>query len=478
MIGPLRVSRSRSCISPFVDPSRPPPGPFRPTFWRSPLRGPWLTSVLGFALLIAIPIVALTGFLSNDAYYPRLGGNSVGRPLGPLDFYLFPFPTHPSWLYALTQGLHVTIGLAAFPILLAKLWSVIPKLFEWPPVRSPAHALERLSLAVAAGRRPVRVRHRDPQHPVRVPVPVLLHHCPLLRRVGVHCGVRLPRRREAADDAQGTRDPTWAGAAAGVAGRHAARAAGADRQRVDPGRAGRGDDVPARAARQRRRWARCCCWCRAPGSRSADRFGASRSSPRAATPAAARTGSRSTGPPRPRRSPPARSVQAGACGWSRAGARLRSPVPSCCRCPSTRTTCRSPASRAGRRRSGGPGCPIRELAKLVGIEGEFTVKARSITQNGVFDSATLASEQTGDERTLLALQVNGTDLSLDHGFPGAGDRSGSSGRPLHEVGRRDDVRAGVADDRALPPAVRRESAASAGVRGHRAGRRRRGRRLV
>src|SRR5665648_946376 len=33
----------------------------------------------------------------------------------------------------------------------AKLWSVIPKLFEWPPVRSPAHALERLSLALLVG---------------------------------------------------------------------------------------------------------------------------------------------------------------------------------------------------------------------------------------------------------------------------------------------------------------------------------------
>jgi len=86
--------------------------------------------------------------LPNAAYYPRLGGNAVGRPLGPLDFYLFSFPTHPSWLYGLTQGLHVTIGLAVVPILLAKLWSVIPKLFEWPPTRSPAHALERLSLAL------------------------------------------------------------------------------------------------------------------------------------------------------------------------------------------------------------------------------------------------------------------------------------------------------------------------------------------
>ena len=28
---------------------------------------------------------------------------------------------------------------------------MIPRLFEWPPVRSPAHALERLSLALLVG---------------------------------------------------------------------------------------------------------------------------------------------------------------------------------------------------------------------------------------------------------------------------------------------------------------------------------------
>jgi DMSO/TMAO reductase YedYZ molybdopterin-dependent catalytic subunit len=129
-------------------PSQPPPGPTRPDFWRSPLRGPWLTSFLGTFLLVAVPVIALTGLLSNAAYDPRLGANSVGRHLGPLDFYLFQWPTHPSWLYAANQGTHVTLGLATIPILLAKLWSVIPKLFEWPPLRNPAHALDRLSLAL------------------------------------------------------------------------------------------------------------------------------------------------------------------------------------------------------------------------------------------------------------------------------------------------------------------------------------------
>jgi DMSO/TMAO reductase YedYZ molybdopterin-dependent catalytic subunit len=137
---------------PGLNPSKPPPGPFREGFWRSPLRGAWLTAVLGLVLLIGLPIVIVTGLFSNDAYQPGLGSNALGRNIhGPLDFYLFGWPAHPTWLYALSQGLHVTVGLALFPVVLAKLWSVIPRLFEWPPVRSPAHLLERLSLALLVG---------------------------------------------------------------------------------------------------------------------------------------------------------------------------------------------------------------------------------------------------------------------------------------------------------------------------------------
>jgi DMSO/TMAO reductase YedYZ molybdopterin-dependent catalytic subunit len=98
-----------------------------------------------------MPIIAVTGLVSNAAYNPWLGGNGVGRTLGPLDVYLFTFPTRPVWLYAFTEGTHVTVGLLATPLLLAKLWSVIPKLFEWPPLRSPAHAFERLTLALLVG---------------------------------------------------------------------------------------------------------------------------------------------------------------------------------------------------------------------------------------------------------------------------------------------------------------------------------------
>ena len=124
-----------------------PPGPFQPDFWRSPLRGPWLTSALGSVLLVLVGTVAVTGFLSHMAYEPNLRGNAIV----PVDADLpltFGWPTSPSWLYAVNQSLHVNVGLVALPVLLAKLWSVIPRLFAWPPVASPQQAIERVGITL------------------------------------------------------------------------------------------------------------------------------------------------------------------------------------------------------------------------------------------------------------------------------------------------------------------------------------------
>lgn len=123
-----------------------PPGPFRPAFFRSPLRGPWLTSQFARVLLVAVPLVLLTGLMSYAAYEPALPGNDQTPDAGLLAFYVFNWPTAPAWLYRLNQGTHVTVGLMLVPLVLAKLWSVLPKLFEWPPFRSPAQLLERLSV--------------------------------------------------------------------------------------------------------------------------------------------------------------------------------------------------------------------------------------------------------------------------------------------------------------------------------------------
>ncbi|MFD7692787.1 molybdopterin-dependent oxidoreductase [Streptomyces sp. NPDC059805] len=126
--------------------------PFAPSYWRSPLRGPWLTSVLGVVLLGGITVLFVTGLLSYAAYNPGLSPVNDKTPgKGVLGFYLFPWPTGPRWLYRLTQGVHVTLGITLIPVLLAKLWSVVPLLFRLPPARSVAHALERLSLLFLVG---------------------------------------------------------------------------------------------------------------------------------------------------------------------------------------------------------------------------------------------------------------------------------------------------------------------------------------
>ncbi|MET7452185.1 molybdopterin-dependent oxidoreductase [Streptomyces sp. NPDC005574] len=126
--------------------------PTSPAFWRSPLRGPWFTSVLGVVLLGGITVLFVTGLLSYAAYNPGLSPVNDKTPdKGVLGFYLFAWPTHPVWLYRLTQGVHVTLGLTLIPVLLAKLWSVVPRLFALPPARSLAHALERVSLLLLVG---------------------------------------------------------------------------------------------------------------------------------------------------------------------------------------------------------------------------------------------------------------------------------------------------------------------------------------
>jgi DMSO/TMAO reductase YedYZ molybdopterin-dependent catalytic subunit len=118
--------------------------------FRSPIRGPWLTSVFGAVLLASLPIVIITGLLSWIAYGPRFG-QSIPGDVGWLHLPVFDWPTRPSWLYRLTQGVHVGLGLILIPWVLAKLWSVIPKFFQLPPVRSPAQAVERISLLALVG---------------------------------------------------------------------------------------------------------------------------------------------------------------------------------------------------------------------------------------------------------------------------------------------------------------------------------------
>ena len=125
-----------------LDRARPP----LPRF-RSALRGPRFTAWLGLVLLVGMPVVIATGLLSYVAY----GSAPIPADVGPLRLPAFDWPTSPSWLYRVNQGTHVLLGLVLVPVVLAKLWSVVPKLFAWPPARSLTDALERLTVLLLVG---------------------------------------------------------------------------------------------------------------------------------------------------------------------------------------------------------------------------------------------------------------------------------------------------------------------------------------
>jgi len=398
------------------DPERPPPGPFRAAFWRSPLRGPWLTSLLGLMLLISIPVIAITGFLSNDAYNPSLSGNSVGRTLGPLDFYLFSWPTHPSWLYAFTQGTHVTLGLAAFPILLVKLWSVIPKLFEWPPVSTPAKALERLSLAFLVGGALFEFATGilDIQYAYLFKFFFTNAHYYgawiFTAAFLFHTALKLPTMRKALvtrrglaplmDSLAATRpEPQGEPASSLIAPDPAAPTMSRRALLGSLGAGslflfvqGAGDTIggPLRKL--------AIFGPRDRAGSGPNGFAVNR------TALAARITPEQVGP-------------AWALELTGGGHAVRLTREQLLAMP--QRTCDLPIAcvEGWSTTQRWTGVPVAALKRLAGLTGGATVRAISIETDGVFTAATLPAGEIDDERTLLALRVNGVDLSLDHGYP-------------------------------------------------------------
>lgn len=104
--------------------------------FRSPAHHEKVTARIGVWLGVAFLLCFVTGLLSHLIQHPPAW---------------FSWPARPASLYQITQGIHVIAGIAAIPLLLAKLWSVYPKLFSRPVVRSLPHALERLSILVLSG---------------------------------------------------------------------------------------------------------------------------------------------------------------------------------------------------------------------------------------------------------------------------------------------------------------------------------------
>jgi hypothetical protein len=111
-------------------------GPLPIGEFTSPVRDERTAAVLGSLLGLGFVVCFVTGVLSHLIQDPPSWFLWTSRPAG---------------LYRLSQGVHVVLGLALIPILLAKIWTTYPHLFSWPPVRSLAHALERLALLPLLG---------------------------------------------------------------------------------------------------------------------------------------------------------------------------------------------------------------------------------------------------------------------------------------------------------------------------------------
>lgn len=91
---------------------------------------------LGIALGLSFTVCFATGVWSHLAQNPPSWFDAPARPAG---------------LYRITQGLHVATGLATIPLLIAKLWVVYPKLFRWPAFTGVSQLIERVSLVPLIG---------------------------------------------------------------------------------------------------------------------------------------------------------------------------------------------------------------------------------------------------------------------------------------------------------------------------------------
>lgn len=99
----------------------------------APSRNPRTAVTIGRLLAAAFIICFGTGLYSHFIQDPLPGMH---------------FLTRPVWLYQLTQGIHITAGIACFPLIFAKLYAVFPELFQTPPIKGFVHLLERASIAL------------------------------------------------------------------------------------------------------------------------------------------------------------------------------------------------------------------------------------------------------------------------------------------------------------------------------------------
>jgi DMSO/TMAO reductase YedYZ molybdopterin-dependent catalytic subunit len=63
------------------------------------------------------------------------------------------------------------------------------------------------------------------------------------------------------------------------------------------------------------------------------------------------------------------------------------------------------------------GVRLRDLARMAGVVLPASVLVQSLQNGGAFGQTVLSAGQIMDPDSLLALRVNGADLTPDHGYP-------------------------------------------------------------
>ncbi|WP_218624387.1 molybdopterin-dependent oxidoreductase [Glaciihabitans sp. dw_435] len=365
------------------------------------------------------------------------------------------FPTRPIGLYQLSQGIHITTGILCFPLIFAKLYTVFPNLLETPPIRSFPHFLERASITIFVAASLVEITIgllNTYQWYALFPFPFRQTHYALsfviIGSLAIHIAIKLPIinqfwRKKNSYDADGNVRPIAVTVAAATPVRRDedeardATGGGHGDDTVAPTRGITGrvfgwiDHTPAAPPRSSRRaflttislaGAVLVITTAGQSFRVLDFsnvFGARK---------------KFTGPnalPVNRTAKAAKVEETATAGdWaltvSNGTATKAFTLAQLAALPQYRVDLPIACVEGWSQMASWKGPRLRDLVDAVGASADATVKATSLEKNSSYAVTRVGPEFVRDELTLVALEVNGETLDLDHGYPA---RIISPGRP-------------------------------------------------
>jgi len=397
----------------------------------SPVRNPRMATVIGRLLGLAFLVCFGTGLYSHFLQQP---------------LPWMTFPTRPAGLYQVTQGTHIVAGIACFPLLLAKLYVVFPQLFQYPPVTSFANFLERASIALFVGASLVEITigllNTYQWYPF--PFPFKQVHFALafviIGSLAVHIGVKLPviaaHWRAAPVPAPEERHPVDTGSVEASTGADAETAQSSDeglpRTRGLTGRVlsyiDRTPELSARTSRRGFLTTVALSVAAVVGLTAGQTFApldaVNLFGPR-------KKGVGQQGVPVNRTSAQAKvSTTALAADWvltlAVGGAERSFSRAELVALPQTDVDLPIACVEGWSQMASWRGVRLRDLVDLAGGSPDADLRLISLEQRGGFKQTEMGSEYVRDPLTLVALELNGETLDLEHGYPA---RMIAPGRP-------------------------------------------------